>query len=286
MFWKRSENGPHEDHPGEGPAREPAGPIRVERDAQRPATILRVAGEYEERNARILELFKEVRSAHGQTAVIPIHLSRDGQETFVEVSTRPWTPESVEAALRAAAVVRDSEYVETEIELLSAYPVPREVEFFYGRQAAALLQLDLLRGTLERPEEFAEVFREAASRRWGVDLVYETGCLPLAEELLMAALDADEETGALPPILNALAEGLGCFVGEVIRRNAPLEGAWQSEAGWGEGAVLELGDFTLDPVGKAYAFLHEGPEDSVAFYAEYALNELDEAAGAGPEPQA
>jgi hypothetical protein len=284
MFWKRAENEPND----ETPAREPDGPILVQRDAQRPATILRVAGEYEERGAKILELFKEVRSAHGRTAVVPIHLlSRDGQESFVEVATRPWSPESVEASLHSAAVLRDSEHAAAEVELLSAYPVPLEVEFFYGRSAAALLQLDLLRGTLEEPEEFAEIFREAAGRRWGVDLAYEAECLPLAEELLMAALDADEETGDLPPILNALAEGLGCFVGETIRREAPVPGSWREGGGWGDDVVLELGDFALDPVGKAHAFLHEGPEDSVAFYAEFVLDELRAAQSAAgdAEPQ-
>ena len=105
----------------EEPERPPE-PIRIERDAQRPATILRVAGEYEERGAKILELFKEIRSTDGSSAVMPIHLSKDDRELFVEVSTRPWNREAVESALRTAATVRSSEHAGAELEILSAYP--------------------------------------------------------------------------------------------------------------------------------------------------------------------
>jgi hypothetical protein len=38
---------------------------------------------------------------------------------------------------------------------VSAYPVPAEVEFFFGRSPGALLQLDLLRVTPDRPEASA-----------------------------------------------------------------------------------------------------------------------------------
>jgi hypothetical protein len=38
--------------------------------------------------------------------------------------------------------------------------------------------------------------------------------------------------------------------------------------------VIEYEEFILDPIGKAHAFLHRGPEDSIAFYADYALKRL------------
>jgi hypothetical protein len=38
--------------------------------------------------------------------------------------------------------------------------------------------------------------------------------------------------------------------------------------------VVEVRDFALDPVGKARAFLNEGPEESLAFYATYVLELL------------
>jgi hypothetical protein len=81
---------------------------------------------------------------------------------------------------------------------------------------------------------------------------------------------------------------LGCFVGETIRRNTSLQGYWRPADDWGEGPVLELGEFFLDPIGKARAFLHEGSNDSVAFYAEYVLEQLggypeDEHRSAGQE---
>jgi hypothetical protein len=275
MFWKRNGGDAPEERPEEVRER-PTGPIRVERDAQRPATILRVAGEFEERGGRIVELFKEVRSSRGETAVIPIHVSMDDQQRFVEVSTRPWTPESVEAALHTAATVRASEHADVELDILSAYPVPEEIEYFFARSPGALFQLDLLHGSLDRPEEFAEIFREAARRHWDVEPVYETASLPLIEELLISVLEADERTGKLPPILDALGGGLGCYLGEVVRRQTSTPGSWRPAQGWGDGLVLEFDDVLLDPIGKAHAFLYEGPEDSLAFYADYVLEEIDD----------
>lgn len=272
MFWKRNEGDAPEE---EAAPRQPPGPIRIERDAQRPATILRVAGELEERDGKILELFKEVQTPDERTAVIPIHAARDGREIFVEVATRPWTTESIEATLRTVSIVRDSDYADTPLDILSAYPVPQDIEFFFSESPAALFQLDLMRGDAGEPEEFAEIFRETASRHWQTDLDYETSCLPLVEDLLTSVLNADD-SGELPPILNALVEGLGFFAGEVIRRESGVPGAWEPAAGWGDGCVLVFEEFTLDPVGKARAFLHEGKDDSISFYAEYAVRELKE----------
>ena len=86
----------------------------------------------------------------------------------------------------------------------------------------------------------------------------------------MAALDEDEA----PPILDALVVGLGCFVGEIIRRNVNPSGAWRTDESWGEGPVVEAGWLVLDPIGKARAFLLEGADDSIAFYADYVLEQL------------
>jgi len=188
------------------------GPIRIERDAPRPATVLKVATELEERGAEIRELFKEVRGPLGEVA-LPIHLVQGERTFFVEVETGPWDPDTTEQAINKAAVLRSSELAEAGLEILSAYPVPREVAFFFDRSPAALFQLALVRADPERPEVAAALFRDAAGSHRGVDLDYEPEYLPLVEELLMAALDEDES----PPILNALVVGLGCFVG---RRSA------------------------------------------------------------------
>jgi hypothetical protein len=194
-----------------------------------------------------------------------------GQDLFVEVETGPWEPRAVDDAINKAAVVRHSEHAGAGLEVLSAYPVPEEVEFFFGRAPAALLQLALLRVSLDDPEGSAALFRDVASLQWGVDLDYETGYLPLVEELLMAALNEEEE----PPILDALVHGLGCFLGETIRRDAGAPSSWRTDEDWGDGAVIELRDLVLDPIGKSRAFLREGPGDSVAFYADYVLEQLD-----------
>ena len=245
-------------------------PIEIERDAPRPATILRVATDLEEHGGDIRELFKEVWSPRGQV-VLPIHLRQGEKNFFVEVETGPWDARAVEGAINKAAVLRSSEFAEAGLELLSAYPVPREIGFLFGRSPAALLQLDLIRAPLDDPEGSAALFRDVASRHWRVDLNYETGYLPLVEELLMAALDEEES----PPILDGLVYGLGCFLGETIRENAGVPGSWRADGDWGEGPVIEVEGLVLDPIGKAHAFLCEGPEDSVAFYANYVLEQLN-----------
>ena len=267
MFWISGGEIPEE---GAEPGGERTGPIEIERDAPRPATILRVASEMEERGGEILELFKEIQCPWGQV-VLPIHLLYGGRSLFIEVETEPWNPRAVEEAINKAAVLRSSEYAEAGLEILSAYPAPREVRFFFDRTPAALFQLDLIRASPADPEGSAALFREVASRHWGVDLAHETGYLPLVEELLMAALDEEES----PPILDGLVIGLGCFVGETIRRNARVSGSWRTGEDWGEGPVVEFEGFVLDPIGKSRAFLREGQQDSVAFYADYVLEQLN-----------
>ena len=267
MFWISGGGMPDEGAESEGERR---GPIEIERDAPRPATILRVASELEERGGEIQELFKEIQSPWGQV-VLPIHLLEGGRSHFIEVETEAWDSRAVEGAINKAAVLRNSEHAEAELEVLSAYPAPREVKFFFERTPAALIQLDLVRVNPADPEGSAALFREVASRHWSVDLAYETGYLPLVEELLLAALDEEDS----PPILDALVIGLGCFVGETIRRNAGIPGSWRIDEDWGEGPVVELEGFFLDPIGKARAFLREGQEDSIAFYADYVLEQLN-----------
>jgi hypothetical protein len=77
---------------------------------------------------------------------------------------------------------------------------------------------------------------------------------------------------------------VGCFLGETIRRTAGLSSSWRADEEWGEGQVIELEGFTLDPIGKSRALLHEGPEDSVAFYADYVLEQLNGDSGGEKAP--
>jgi hypothetical protein len=79
----------------------------------------------------------------------------------------------------------------------------------------------------------------------------------------------------VPPLSEGLVAGLGCFLGETIRRNVSRPGVWLPPEEWGEGPVIEIGDFILDPIGKSRAFLENGPEESLAFYAEYVLRQWD-----------
>jgi hypothetical protein len=265
----RDGEGTPEEEGVEAALEENTDPIQIERDAPRPATILKVAGELEERGGTILELFKEVESPFGRV-VLPIYLRQDDRDFFVEVATGPWDDRKSGEALDKAAIVRSSEHAGAGLEILSGYPVPPEVEFYFGTSPAALLQLDLARLTPEQPEACAGRFREVGSNHWGVDLDYDPGYLPLVEELLMAALESDEAHNG------GLVAGLGCFLGEIIRRNVSPTGVWRPPVEWGEGPIVEIGDLVLDPVGKARAFLEYGPEESLAFYAEYVLDQWDE----------
>jgi hypothetical protein len=271
MFWRGGGETP-EEGVDETPV-EHSGPIHIERDAPRPATILRVAGELEARGGTIVELFKEIESPLGRV-VMPIHFRQDDQNFLVEIATEPWNSRRSREAVDRAALLRNSEHAEAGLEILSAYPVPPEVAFFFGTSPAALLQLDLARLTPDMPEVAAGVFREVASGHWGVDLNYELGYLPLVEELLIAVLDTDEEESA-PPLSDGLVAGLGCFLGETIRRNVDPPGAWRPPEEWSSGPVIEIRDFVLDPIGKAKAFLENGPQESMAFYVEYTLELLD-----------
>jgi len=275
MFWRGGEE-TSEEGVKEAPE-EHSGPIRIERDAPRPAMILRVAGELEARGGTIVELFKEIESPLGRV-VMPIHFRQDDRDFLVEVATEPWNYRRSREAVDRAAIVRNSEHAEAGLEILSGYPVPREVEFFFGRSPAALLQLDLARLTPDMPEVAAGVFREVASNHWGVDLDYEPGYLPLVEELLIAVLEANEEE-SIPPLSDGLVAGLECFLGESIRRNVEPPDAWGPPEKWGEGPVIEVKDFVLDPVGKARAFLQYGPQESMTFFVEYTLEQL------GSEPE-
>lgn len=286
VFWRGEEEervAREEGAEQERPASTEIGQIEIERDAPRPATILRVAGALEERGGRILELFKEIHSPKGRT-VLPIHLQQDEETFFVEVATKSWDGSSVREVAERAAVLRASEHSDANLELLSAYPIPDELALLCGRSPAALLQLDLLELRLDRPEDSAALFRDVAGRHWGVDLAFEPGYLPLVEDLLMAALSGDEEE-APPPISEELIGGVGHFLGETIRRNASAASAWQPAEEWGEGPLVEIEGFVLDPVGRARAFLEEGSEESLAFYATYVL-ELLEGDGGEPPPDA
>ena len=271
MIWRDEKETPEVGV--EAAPEEDTNPIQIERDAPRPATILKVAGELEERGGKILELFKEIESPLGRV-VFPIYLHQGDRDFFVEVATGPWDDRKSGEALDKAAILRSSEHAEAGLEILSGYPVPPEVEFYFGTSPAALLQLDLARLTPERPEACAGLFREVGSNHWGVDLDYDPGYLPLVEELLMAALEGDEAHNS-PPLSGGLVAGLGCFLGEIIRRNVSPPGVWRPSEEWGEGPIVEIGDFVLDPVGRARAFLEYGPDESLAFYAEYVLEQRD-----------
>jgi hypothetical protein len=285
MFWNDPEretsqrrpkvSGPLADPSVAPTARPLAETVVLERNAPRAASITRVAEELNRRGEEVVELFKEVISPVGQ-AVLPIYLRRNGEDVFFEVETGPWGRDTVENVLRSAAVIRGSEHSGAAFEVLGAYPLPEGVRYFCGQWPLALFQLDLLlRSDPEKPTACAEVFKEVAERHWGSNLDYDPEGLTLIEELLLEALGEGGGGGKSAPILDALVRGYGCYVGEVLRRYATLESSWRSAGDWGEGLALEFPAVTADPIGKARAFLENGPEDSAAYYVAYAIEELN-----------
>jgi hypothetical protein len=245
--------------------------IRIEPGAPRPATILRVAGELEERGEEIVELFKDVDSPHG-SFVFPIHMRREDGDVMIEVVTGEWDEETREQTIRAASILRESDFSEAEMQVLSAHPVPRDVSFFTRRTPAAVFQLGLLgRHNPDDPRSSAEAFRETAGRYWGIELDYTPESLPLVEELLLSALEEEPDLQTI----EALPLCLGCYVGETIRTRAEPPGEWSSDPEWGDRHVVAFERFTADPIGQARQFLDSGPEDSIAFYGRYVLEELE-----------
>src|SRR5215203_5670689 len=152
MVWRDGEKTPEEGV--EAALVENTDPIQIERDAPRPATILKVAGELEERGGTILELFKEIESPLGRV-VLPIYLRQGDRDFFVEVATGPWDDRMSGEALDKAAILRSSEHAGAGLDILSGCPLPPGVEFDCGTSPAALLQLDLARLKPERPERRA-----------------------------------------------------------------------------------------------------------------------------------
>ncbi|CAN5632912.1 hypothetical protein BH24ACT22_BH24ACT22_11210 [soil metagenome] len=276
MFWRKSGRAaPLEEPKEERETRYEQ--IHIDPDAERPAAILEVAAELERRGAEVVELFKEISTDRGR-AVFPIHLKWQEQDFFVEIETRKWTDSSIKKALSTAAVLRASDYSAAGLGLLSAYTAPEEVFFFFGKSPSALFQTYLYGGSSGKPAERAENFIQTARRQWDTELDYSRDSLPLVEELLVSSLREAPDpdwSGKEPPILDELVEDLGCYLGEVILRNSSQSGSWNTADDWGENLVLEVDDFVLDPIGKVRAFLNDGPEDSIAYYARYVLSELD-----------
>ena len=208
---------------------------------------------------------------------MPIHLRRGGEDVFVEVETGPWEEETVESVLKAAAVLRGSQYSDAPLEILGAYPVPSSVRYFCGRSPAINLQLDLvLYDDARNAGACAEGFKEVAKRHWVLNLGYKPEELPVIEEKLLATLGERAEGGVRTQILDALVRGYGCYAGEILRRRTKPKGAWRSVADWGEDLVLEFPNATADPIGKTRAFLENGHEDSTAYYVSYVLAELND----------
>ncbi len=279
MFWRRkareiSEAPPDTREEGTVSNPESAEEFEIVSGAPRPATIIRLAAELERQGKEVVELFKEIES-HKERALLPVHAREGDEDIFVELETGPWDKPAVEKIIRVAALLRSSEYRDARMELFSAHPAPEPVAFLLERSPAALLQLCLIHAEPLDPESLAEAFREAAHYCWEVDLDYTVESLPLTEELLSATLADSKNHRRKAPVLDALVQGLGCYLGEVVRRNAPRWGIWREVNDWGERFIIEFQSLSLDPIGMSRAFLSEEQDDSLAYYARYALGEIN-----------
>ena len=280
MFWRRKAREMPEtpsDKDAEAAAPNPVDEeFKVVSGAPRPATIIRLAAELERQGKEVVELFKEIESPKGRV-LFPVHAREGGEDIFAELATEPWDQPAVEKITKAVALLRSSEYRDAHLELFSAHPAPKPVPFLLNRSPAALLQLRLVSLETLDPESLAESFREAAHVCWEVDLDYTIESLPLTEELLSDTLSGGEGEREKAPVLDALVRGLGCYLGEVIRRNAPRWGIWREADDWGERSVIEFQSLHLDPIGMSRAFLSEEQDDSLAYYARYSLEEINTA---------
>jgi hypothetical protein len=290
VFWRRRERempgewsgsfGPLSDSPEALMERPLAEAVEIERGVSRAVSISRVAEELRRRGEEVVEIFETVTSPVGR-AVLPIHLWRGGEDVFIEVETGPWEKETMEDVLKTAAVLRGSEYSDAVFEILGAYPVPEEIRYFCGQTPEALFQLDLVyHCDPGKAEVCARAFKNAIERHWGLELHYEPEELPLVEELLLTVLGKGSENGTAGapervPILAALVRGFGCYAGEILLHRAAPQGSWRPATDWGEDLLVEFPSVAADPIGKARAFLEKGPEDSVAYYVAYALEELN-----------
>lgn len=280
---ERNISGPEErtqETPGTSPGAPGApGATPLDRGLPRPEAIVRVTEQLEARGDEVVELLKEVRGSH-RAVLLPVYFRRRGEDFFALVETGPWEPPVVARALDTLSGLRNSGHAGTGLEIYAAHPVPKKVRFFSGRSPAALFQLRLRdRAPGATPEDLSGTFRETAGNFWETEPGYDLESLERSENFVTGMLDGKGDGRGSPPVLDDLVECLGCYLGEVIRhaaeRSTNVPGSWKAAEGWGEAHVLELGGLELDPIGKARAFLEGGPEDSLAFYARYALEQQE-----------
>ena len=186
--------------------------------------------------------------------VLPIP-AQDDRDFFVEVATGPWDDRKSGEALDKAAILRSSDHAGAGLEILAAIPCPpRSSSTSAPRRPHSCSSTS--RGSHRNGPRCARPIPRGREQPLGCRPRLRAGYLPLVEELLMAALEGDEAHDSTP-LSGGLVSGLGCFLGEIIRRNVSPPGVWRPPE-WGEGPVVEIGDFVLDPVGKARAFLEYG----------------------------
>ena len=113
---------------------------------------------------------------------------------------------------------------------------------------------------------FAGDIVESATQVSGVELDYTPDSLALVDGIF----DGFRADGVTSEQLAETLFGFGCYVGEVLIRNAG--GRWratadeeQALAGWP--IVVELGEQRwCNPIGKTFKRLDNGPEDSLRYF--------------------
>lgn len=105
-------------------------------------------------------------------------------------------------------------------------------------------------------------------RKFGFRLQYTPESLILVD----AIIDKVKATGATEQQAPGLLSGLGCYVGEVLVRNARASWRWTAEMGMSESCRFPIvlawpGATACDPIGRVFQRFGSGPPESVAqFY--------------------
>ncbi len=103
---------------------------------------------------------------------MPIHLRHGRKDVLVEVEIGLWTRETVGDILQTAAVLHASKYSDAVLEVHSAYPVPEDIDYFFGRTSAALFQLDLIHHHPGEPRGLRPGVQERRRTALGPNLDY------------------------------------------------------------------------------------------------------------------
>ena len=130
-----------------------------------------------------------------------------------------------------------------------------------------------IRLTPSTAAQLAESSVAFVEQKFGFRLPYTPESLILVD----AIIDKVRATGATEQQAPGLLSGLGCYVGEVLVRNARASWRWTAEMGMRESCRFPIvlawpGPRACDPIGRVFQRFSRGATDSVALLYETAAS--------------